>query len=197
MHETANGSILLHICCAPCATYPVLRLRELGYSVTGYWYNPNIHPWQEHEARRKSLLGYGEQTGLPLIVEPGYDIVRFMQEIVGRERHGDRCAVCYNMRLNAAAACASRLSIPLITTTLLISPYQDQNLIREIGEAAATRHGVEFYFENFRRGWSERGRLTRKYGLYRQQYCGCLYSEFERYTNKDILEAVAFSYEDV
>ncbi|NLT41676.1 MAG: epoxyqueuosine reductase QueH [Anaerolineae bacterium] len=182
LRQRPAGEILLHICCAPCATYPVERLRELGFTVRGYWSNPNIHPWQEHEARRLSLVGYAQRVDLPVEWEPGYQMVDFLRQVAGREASGDRCRVCYRLRLEAAAACASRLGIAVFTTTLLVSPYQDQALIREAGEAAADAHGVQFYFENFRRGWNVRSQRVREYDLYRQQYCGCLYSEFERYT---------------
>jgi len=97
--------------------------------------------------------------------------------------------ICYRIRLQAAAACASRLGIPAFTTTLLISPYQDQSLIREAGEEAAELHEVRFHFENFRRGWTVRSQRVREYDLYRQQYCGCLYSEFERYARLPIERA--------
>jgi len=188
--------MLLHVCCAPCATYPVNRLRQLGFSVTGYWYNPNIHPWLEHEARRKSLVAYSQNVQLPVVWQRGYDIVSFLQSVAHHETQGDRCRVYYQMRLHQTAANAQRLGIPRFTTTLLVSPYQDQELIKQIGEKAAAAHQVEFYLENFRRGWPERSRLTREFGLYRQQYCGCVYSEFERFTGKPIAKASEISCEN-
>lgn len=188
--------MLLHICCAPCATYPVQYLRGLGHEVTGFWYNPNIHPWTEHEARRTSLAGYAERLGLRLVWQPGYDTVGFLRAVAGLEARGERCAVCYTMRLDAAAARTRALGLGLFTTSLLISPYQDQKLIRAAGEAAAAAHRVRFHFESFRRGWSERSRLTREYDLYRQQYCGCLFSEFERYTKLEVGQAAGLRYED-
>lgn len=195
--EDLSGSpVLLHICCAPCATYPVQRLRELGYVLTGYWFNPNVHPWLEHEARRKSLIHYAAKVGLPVQWEPGYHILGFLRQVAGAEERPHRCLVCYAMRLSRAAAAARRLGIPCFTTTLLVSPYQDQDLIREAGERAAREQDVEFYFENFRRGWSERSRLTRHFDLYRQQYCGCVFSEFERYTGTSIAAASEIHLED-
>ena len=191
-----GSDILLHICCAPCATYPILSLRRAGFMISGYWYNPNVHPWSEHERRRESLISYAAQVSLPVAWEPGYDIVSFMRLLAGHEAQGDRCALCYRVRLGRTAACASRLGISRFTTTLLISPYQNQELIKAAGEAAAREHGVEFHFEDWRTGWSERGRLARQHGLYRQQYCGCLYSEFERYTSKPILAAAQASDEN-
>lgn len=179
--EYAGQRVLLHICCGPCATYTVGRLRALGFAVTGFWYNPNIHPWQEHERRRESLVRFAEQVELPLVIQPGYEMPAFLRLVAGRERFRRRCAICYAMRLRAAAQQARAGGLDAFTTTLLISPYQEQELIRRIGEHLADKEGVRFYFEDFRKGWAERGRLTRQYDLYRQQYCGCVYSEWERY----------------
>ena len=178
--------ILLHICCGPCATYTINRLREEGFQVEGFWYNPNVHPFSEHEARRVGLQDYLKSAGVPLIGEDGYEMPQFLRMVAGTEAHGKRCRYCYEMRLNRTAEVAAREGFDALTTTLLISPHQDQGLLRDIGERVAQEHGVEFYFENFRRGWSERGRLTREHDLYRQQYCGCIYSEWERYAGSDV-----------
>jgi len=178
--------ILLHICCGPCSTYPITRLREEGFEVTGFWYNPNIHPWQEHERRRESMARYAEIVALPVIWYERYEMPQFLRAVIGHERFRQRCAICYRMRLEKTALVARANDFDAITTTLLISPYQDQRLIRAIGEEIAKTHGLEFFFENFRRGWAERGRLTREHDLYRQQYCGCIYSEWERYREAPI-----------
>lgn len=175
-----EGRILLHVCCAPCGTYTVKRLRELGFDeVVGYWYNPNVHPFGEHERRRETLAQYAHEIDLPVIWEPGYEVVEFMRAIHKRERFRVRCAICYRLRLKRAAQAAAREGFDAFTTTLLISPYQDQPAIREVGQEMADAYGLEFYYENFRRGWAEHGRMTREYGLYSQRYCGCLYSEWE------------------
>lgn len=183
--------ILLHICCAPCSTYVVNRLREQAFDVTGCWYNPNIHPFSEHERRRETLAGYAARIDLPVLWEAGavnlaatansttYEVVEFMRRINGQEQFRQRCQACYQMRLERTAQVAVREGFDLVTTTLLISPYQDQKAIKSIGEQVAATYHIAFYFENFRRGWVERGRLTREYGLYSQRYCGCLYSEWE------------------
>jgi len=172
-------SILLHVCCAPCGTYTVERLRELGFAVTGFWYNPNIHPWSEHERRRETLARYATEVDLPMIWAEGYEMPSFLRAVAGHEQFGERCAICYRMRLERTAQVAAGRDFDAITTTLLISPYQDQALIRRIGETAAAEHGVTFYFENFRRGWARRGHLAREHDLYQQRYCGCVYSEWE------------------
>ena len=171
--------ILLHICCAPCATYTVQRLRDLAFEVTGLWYNPNVHPFSEYERRRETLAQYARQIDLPVIWEPAYDIVDFMQRIYQRETHGTRCTICYHMRLEHTAAVAAREQFDAFTTTLLISPYQDQESIRTLGARAGQQHGAPFFFENFRRGWADHYQMVRDHSLYSQRYCGCLYSEWE------------------
>ncbi len=181
-----DESILLHACCGPCSTYVINRLREEGFEVTGFWYNPNIHPFAEHQKRLASFEAYADSVGLPLIQDHGYQMPLFFRLVAGHEASGDRCRLCYEMRLTRAARVAAQEAFDAITTSLLISPHQNQDMVREIGERVADEHGVGFYFENFRRGWSERGRLTREHELYRQQYCGCIYSEWERYASDDI-----------
>ena len=172
-------SILLHVCCAPCATYCVERLRELAFAVTGYWYNPNIHPYSEHERRRETLAQYAQAIDLPMVWELGYDIVPFMRAIHRREQFRVRCRVCYRLRLERAAQVAAREGFDAFTTTLLISPYQDQTALRAIGDKMAEIYGIDFYFENFRRGWAQHAVMAREYDLYSQRYCGCIYSEWE------------------
>ena len=172
--------LLLHVCCAPCATYTVGRLRELGFEdVSGHWYNPNVHPFSEHERRRQTLAQYAQRIDLPVIWEPGYEMVEFLRAISGREGFRMRCRVCYRARLERTAQVAIAEGFDAFTTTLLISPHQDQAAILSIGKELAAAYGVEFYFENFRRGWAEHGRMAREEGLYSQRYCGCLYSEWE------------------
>jgi len=177
--ENKGRRILVHICCAPCATYTVKRLREGGFEVTGHWFNPNVHPYSEHERRRETLVRYAEEIGLPVIWESGYEMPAFLQAIVGHEQYGERCRICYHLRLARTASIARERGFDAFTTTLLISPYQDQAAIRQIGEGLARVHGVAFYFENLRRGFAEHYRLSKEHGLYMQRYCGCIYSEWE------------------
>lgn len=171
--------ILLQVCCAPCATYSVQRLRELGFAVTGLWYNPNIHPFSEHERRRETLVHYAAQIDLPVIWEPGYDVVSYMRAISGHERYRERCRICYEMRLERTAQVAGDEGFDAFATTLLVSPYQSQDTIRALGETAGERHGVPFFFENLRRGWADHFGTVQEHELYSQSYCGCLYSEWE------------------
>jgi len=177
--DHGDAPLLLHVCCGPCATYSVRRLRELRWHVEGYWCNPNIHPFSEHERRREHVAGYAERVGLPMHWDPEYRLVEFLRAIAGHERYGERCALCYRMRLERTAAEAAARGFQAITTTLLISPYQDQAALCRIGEEVAAAHGVAFFYENLRRGYAESRRLAREADLYMQRYCGCLFSEWE------------------
>lgn len=171
--------LLLHACCAPCSTYCVGRLGELGFSLTAYWYNPKIHPADEYETRRQSMRGYAERISLPVIWPDEQGDEQYGRSIIGHERRPERCAICYRLRLEETARAACQQGFHAFSTTLLISPYQQQDVLRAIGEELAVRYQIEFYWANMRRGWGERGRLAREYGLYLQQYCGCVWSERE------------------
>lgn len=171
--------LLLHICCGPCATWTVQHLTELGASVTGFWFNPNIHPYSEHERRREALATFAKEQEIPMVWEPGYEMVAFLQAVASDPQRGHRCRLCYRMRLRHTAQRAAELEHDAFGTTLLISPYQDLETIHEEGQEAARTYGVTFYFENLRRGFAEHHRLAEKHGLYRQRYCGCIYSEWE------------------
>lgn len=172
-------TLLLHICCGPCSTASIEQLRRQGFAVSGFWYNPNVHPQAEHDRRRECAEDYAQRVSLPLIHWHDYDMPAFFRAVAGHESHGERCAICYRLRLECTARVARDRGFEFFSTTLLISPYQQQALIRKVGEELGQLHGVDFYFENLRKGWSERGRLSRELGLYQQRYCGCLYSEWE------------------
>jgi hypothetical protein len=103
----AGRRLLLHVCCAPCATYSVQRLREQGAQVSGYWFNPNVHPFSEHERRRETLAEYAGRIELPMVWAPGYEVVAFMRAVAGHERYGERCRICYALRLEAVARAAA------------------------------------------------------------------------------------------
>jgi predicted adenine nucleotide alpha hydrolase (AANH) superfamily ATPase len=174
------ASILLHCCCAPCATYTVRSLREQDLEVTALWYNPNVHPFTEHMKRFESMKSLAERTELSMIVDEGYDMSDYFRAVVGDE--GNRCSDCYRMRLNKTAQMARENGFDAFTTTLLISPYQNQDMLHEIGEVAAQENEVEFLFRDLREGFAESQRMAKELDLYRQKYCGCIYSEWERYS---------------
>lgn len=178
------GKILLHCCCGPCATYTVNQLREEGFDVTACWYNPNIHPFTEHRNRLEAMRALAFIMELPLIVVEGYDMISYFRAVVGHE--GERCGDCFRLRLSKTAEVAREKGFDSFTTTLLISPYQKHELLREVGETVAKEWGVDFYYEDFRPGFRESQRLSRELNLYRQKYCGCIYSEWERFAKVDI-----------
>ncbi len=178
-HPLVGKRTLLHICCGPCATYTVQAFRAAGGILTGYWYNPNIQPFSEHTARLQALESLAGQIDLPVIWEPGYDVVAFLRAVSGQEALGLRCRICYRQRLDRTARAAAEGGFEAFSTTLLISPYQNLEEIRLLGNEAAERWRVPFYWENLRRGFAEHHRLAKRYGLYRQRYCGCLFSEWE------------------
>lgn len=171
--------ILLHTCCAPCSIYPVKFLRSEGMDVTGYYFNPNIHPYTEFIKRKEALEKYAAEIGMEMIFDPGYYLEEFIRAAAYREQQ--RCRACYSMRLDQAAREAKEGGYDCFSTTLLVSPYQKHELIEEIGRSAGDKHGVKFHYVDFRPGYREATALSREMGMYRQKYCGCIYSEKERY----------------
>jgi predicted adenine nucleotide alpha hydrolase (AANH) superfamily ATPase len=173
--------LLIHSCCAHCAAYTVEYWRQQGYDISALWYNPNIHPYTEHQHRLESMQTLAEKMGLPLIVTAGYDIIDYFRGVVGHE--ADRCRYCFRLRLSKTAEIAKEKGFDAFTTTLLISPQQKHQLIKEVGEKLAEETGVEFLYADLRKRYSDSRHITKPMDLYRQQYCGCVYSEWERYAN--------------
>ncbi len=173
------SSILLHVCCGPCATYAVKSLLDKGMKVTALWYNPNVHPFREHQLRLEAMQTLSQKTNLPLIVSEGYDMLRYFHAVVGHE--SNRCPDCYRLRLEKTARIAHEKGFDSFTTTLLISPYQKHDLIRDLGEEMGKQYKVRFYYEDFRPGFRESHSISKGLGLYHQGYCGCVFSEWERY----------------
>ena len=175
--------ILVHICCAPCAIVPVETLGGSGFTVMGYFYRHNIHPYTECMRRQDTLTEWDGSTGLRVICQEGYDMEGFIRNVVFRE--ADRCTYCYHDRLRATALVARKGKFDCFTTTLLYSKFQKHDLIRSMGEAAGKSAGVPFHYVDFRKGWKEGIARSKEAGMYRQQYCGCIYSEKERYYRRE------------
>ncbi len=175
-------NILLHICCAPCTVFPLKVLRGQGHALTGYFFNPNIHPYTEFSRRLATLREFAAREALALNVEEEYGLTDYLRQVVFQEDR--RCTICYTMRLEQTARFAAANQFEAFSTTLLYSRYQNHDLIRQTGEQFARQYGVGFHYEDFRTGWQEGIDRSIALGLYRQPYCGCIYSEQERYDRK-------------
>lgn len=174
---------LLHICCAPCANQPIEVLRGDGFEVTGFWYNPNIHPFTEYRSRRNCVRDYAAAIGLPLIERNDYGLRPFVREVA--QDIAGRCVKCYEMRLFEAARQAKEGGFDSFTSSLFISPYQNHELMQEIAERAAWEYGVDFLYRDFRPYFKDGQNFAREHGFYMQKYCGCVFSEEERYLKKN------------
>ena len=150
--------LLMHICCAPCANLPIDVLRADGIDLTGYWYNPNIHPFTEYR-------DYGLRPFVRAVAD----------DIAGR------CVKCYEMRLFEAARMAKEGGFDAFTSSLFISPYQQHELMRDVAYRAGEAYGVQFYYQDFRPLFRDGQTRARELGFYIQKYCGCIFSEQERY----------------
>lgn len=172
-------NVLLHICCAPCANQCIDVLRGDGYGLTGFWYNPNIHPFTEYRVRRNCLREYAASVELPLLERDEYALRPFVRTVAEDIAH--RCVKCYEMRLYAAAERAAADGFDAFTSSLFISPYQNHELLREVAERAASEYGVQFLYRDFRPYFRAGQERARELGMYIQKYCGCVFSEEERY----------------
>ena len=175
-------NILLHLCCGPCGTATVKSLVQAGHDVTGFFYNPNVHPYTEFLRRLDAVKKFAEQLPLKMIYHDEYDLRGFLRNVVFRE--DERCRFCYHMRLLRTAAVARKGSFDAFTSTLFVSPHQDHELMKAVAGAVSAEVGVPFHYQDFREVYKESYELSRKYDLYRQPYCGCIFSEYERYGGK-------------
>jgi epoxyqueuosine reductase len=171
--------VLLHICCGPCTIYPLRLLRSEGHEVIGYFFNPNIHPYTEFMKRRDTLAGFAEDASLPLVVDNRYELEPFLKGVLDYGQ--DRCLFCYRTRLEQAFRHADEQNVDAVTTTLLYSKYQRHADIAAIASELSEEYDVPFLYEDFRMGWVEGVAESKQLNMYRQQYCGCVFSEHERY----------------
>ncbi len=174
--------VLLHCCCAPCSLSCIGPLKREEIELTAFWYNPNIHPFKEYEARRDCLINYTNEIGLPLVVKEEYGLVPFVKEVC--DNIEGRCVYCYEHRLEETAKFASENGYQYFTTTLLASLYQDHDAIKRAGECFALKYGVKFLYRDFRPNFREGNALARSKEFYMQKYCGCIFSEMDRYKKK-------------
>ena len=171
--------VLLHCCCAPCSLSCIEPLQNEGITPTLFWYNPNIHPFKEYEARRNCLVEYAKEIGLELRLKENYGLREFVKNVVSDI--DKRCVYCYEHRLEETAKYAAEHGYTHFTTTLLCSLYQDHEAIKKAGERWAKEYGVEFLYRDFRPNFREKNKEAREKGFYMQKYCGCIFSEEDRY----------------
>lgn len=171
--------LMLHACCGPCLLEPYDALAAQGHDVRVAYANPNIHPVQEYERRRDTLLAYAAEHGIP-VDELDYDTGAWQAAVAGLEdKPGERCRACYRVRLAETARHAAAHGYDAVATTLTVSPWQDPVAIREAGEEVCAEEGVQFLVTDFRARYPEASRRSRELGMYRQNYCGCRYSDQE------------------
>ncbi|HHU90808.1 MAG TPA: epoxyqueuosine reductase QueH [Clostridiaceae bacterium] len=170
--------LLMHICCAPCTVAIVDNLRnDSDILIEGFFYNPNIHPLEEYKKRKLSVLQFSDEYNFKVNYHDDYKL-EYWRISLGKDKDL-RCNTCYSIRLNAAAKFAKNNSFDAFTTSLLISPYQNHELIRNMGQAIADKYGIEFYYEDFRELYRRGREISRGKHYYMQKYCGCFYSYSE------------------
>lgn len=174
--------LLLHVCCAPCATY-VIELLKNEYEIALYFYNPNIFPEEEYNARAEELIRFVKEMHPKIdVIVQEYDHNIFLQitkEFKKEPERGKRCTICYNLRLEETAKKAKEMSFDVFTSTLSISPYKNANIINGLGEGLSKKYKLEYLISDFKKndGYKKSIELSKKYNLYRQNYCGCEFSK--------------------
>ena len=176
--------LLMHTCCAPCSVYCIETLRKENIEPTLYWYNPNIHPYKEYEARLNCLKDYSKSIDINLIVEDEYGLDSFCKNVSNSIE--TRCIdYCYIVRLKKTFEYAKQNGFDTVTTTLLYSIYQKHDFIKQLCEKFAKEYQIDFLYKDFREGfWEGHNKAKQELGLYMQKYCGCIFSEEDRYVKK-------------
>lgn len=174
--------VLLHSCCAPCVMVPIERLKT-DYEITCFFYNPNIHPAEEYLKRLAEIQNLTKKLDIQIIT-PEYDAEHWfdlVKELEDEPEGGARCKICFQMRLQETARYASQHRFDLFTTTLTLSPHKNAMLINELGRELGKQFQIGFLAENFKKkdGFKRSRELSDKHDLYRQNYCGCIFSRRE------------------
>ena len=171
--------LLLHICCAPCSAACIKVLREENIDIVGYWYNPNIHPFKEYDSRLKALKEYSKMISLNVIYDDFYGLDEFVKNTVNII--DNRCGYCYLSRMERVVKYAHDNGYDAFSSTLFISPYQKHDLLKSICENLSKKYNIQFLYRDFRPYYELGREMFRETGLYMQKYCGCIFSERERY----------------
>lgn len=191
--EGKRPTLLLHVCCAPCSSY-VLETLSKYFKITILYYNPNIYPYEEFEKRyneAKKLINEMPGCSDVEITDVGYNNNEFENAIEGfkdEKEGGKRCFKCYDLRLRKTVEFAKENNFDYFTTSLSISPYKNAKKLNEIGENLEKEYNIKYLYADFKKknGYKRSIELSNEYNLYRQDYCGCIYSKEER--NKRVLE---------
>ena len=186
--------LLLHMCCGPCSCYPVKKLRADGIEPVGYFFNPNIHPYQEWHQRLKTAKEFAEKVGMQIHTVEHYQLRDYLSRVMNvvddedtikfSDGHHARCRICYAWRLLETAKFAAENNFKAWSSTLFYSIHQNHELMKSTAEKIAQQIGVKFYYEDFRVGWQEGIDISHELELYRQNYCGCIFSEEERFSKE-------------
>ncbi len=181
---TPGASLLLHSCCAPCSSACLQRLKD-NFKITVLYYNPNIDDPLEYEKRKAEQIRLLKETGWADFLDCDHDKDAFLNVAKGLEdapERGKRCYLCYKLRLSYTAKTAKEQGFDYFGTTLTLSPYKNADWLNEIGQNLATRYAVNYLFSDFKKkgGYLQSIQLSKEYNLYRQDYCGCVYSKKER-----------------
>lgn len=189
-----NDKILLHMCCGPCSCYPTKKLRTAELEPVGFFFNPNIHPYQEWRQRLNTAKDFAEKVAMQINVVNHYGLRDFLDRVYKvvdiedtikfSDGHHARCKICYAWRFFETAKFAAENHFKIWSSTLFYSIHQNHDLMKSTAEAIAKQVGVKFYYEDFRVGWQEGIDLSHELNLYRQNYCGCIFSEEERFSNE-------------
>lgn len=167
--------MLLHACCAPCVTFPLALLRSTGYSVDALFVNPNIYPADEVERRWHTLLDFGKSRAMPA-TRLDISHAAWLDAVSLDTDRPQRCGLCYRLRMDETAKAAKEGGYDCFTTSLLVSIYQDHRRVAEEAERASAKHGIEFLYRDFRKGYKRSREMARGQHLYMQKYCGCEFS---------------------
>ncbi len=176
-----KNKILLHTCCGVCSLYVIKKLRERFGEIILFWYNPNIHPEEEYE-RRLTVIRKASRLKKLRLIEGSYEPERWFEVTRGLEKEpegGRRCEVCFRMRLEKSIQAAKEASCDCFTTTLTISPHKSAEIINNIGKSLAEKYGVNFLAEDFKKkdGFKKTMAAAKRHKFYRQNYCGCVFSQ--------------------
>ncbi len=173
--------ILVHACCAPCLS-GIIDDIDTDFKV--YFYNPNIQPLREYTRRLETLIKFSKERNFSLIIDKEYKLQEWLENAVKLNGKADnlRCMYCYADRMDRVARYAKENGYEAFTTSMLYSPFQKHEMIKEIGFRMEKKHGIRFLYRDFRENYPRGDEIAKRYGMYRQGYCGCIFSEFDRYS---------------